>query len=120
MIDLEVLTLPDNELSGPIPPELGQMTRLDTLQLNGNQLSGPIPVQLGNLTRLIRLTIDSGTGLCLPPEIQDTVFGQLALDEDVPVCAAVPALPPAGLWVLALALVLLALRRNGMEKQPAA
>ena len=47
------------------------------------------------------------------------MFGQLALDEDVPLCAAVTALPPAALWVLALALVVLGLRRNGMARQAA-
>ena len=41
------------------------------------------------------------------------MFGQLALDEDVPLCAAVTALPLAALWVLALALVVLGLRRQG-------
>ena len=111
LIDLEVLTLFANELSGPIPPELGRLTRLRTLQIGRNQLSGPIPVELGNLTALTNLLIDSDTGLCLPPELQDTVFGQLALDEDVPMCAAVTALPPATSWVLALALVVLGLHR---------
>ena len=120
LTNLERLQLFVNQLSGPIPPELGQLTRLTNLQLFRNQLSGPIPVELGNLTELTSLAIDSDTGLCLPPELQDTVFGQLALDRDVPLCAAVTTLPPAALWVLALALVLLGLRRNGMEKQPAA
>ena len=113
LTNLTSLSLFSNRLSGPIPPELGQLTGLTTLQLINNQLTGPIPVELGNLTRLTLLRIDSDTGLCLPPEIQDTVFGQLALDENVPLCAAVTALPPAALWVLALALVALGLRRHG-------
>ena len=86
-----------------------------------HQLSGPIPVELGNLTGLTDLRIDSDTGLCLPPELQDTVFGQLAVvDNNVPLCAAVTALPLAALWLLAFALVVLGLRRNGMERQLAA
>ena len=120
LTNLERLQLFENQLSGPIPPELGQLTRLTSLHLIFNQLSGPIPVELGNLTELTSLAIDGDTGLCLPPEIQDTVFGQLALDWNVPLCATVTTLPPAASWVLALALVLLALRRNGMVKHPAA
>ena len=119
LTNLVFLQLSGNQLSGPIPPELGQLTRLTSLLLHGNQLSGPIPVEFGTLTELTLLRIDSDTGLCLPPEIQDTVFGQLALDENVPLCAAVTALPLAALWVLALALVVLGLRRNGMARQPA-
>ena len=121
LTNLVFLTLAFNQLTGPIPPELGQLTRLTSLQLAVNQLRGPIPVELGNLTGLTFLTIDSGTGLCLPPEIQDTVFGRLAVvDNNVLLCAAVTALPAATLWALAFALVVLGLRRRGMERQMAA
>ena len=119
-VELGPLSLSDNQLTGPIPPELGRLTNLERLQINRNQLTGPIPVELGNLTELTFLRVDGDTGLCLPPEIQDTVFGRLALDEDVPLCAAVAALPPAALWMLALVLVVLGLRRHVMERQPAA
>ena len=118
LTDLIFLSLHTNQLSGPIPPQLGRLTRLTSLQIHGNQLTGPIPVELGNLTELTFLRIDGGTGLCLPPEIQDTVFGQLALNDGVPLCAAVTALPPAASWVLALALVVLGLRRCGRVPVP--
>ena len=49
------LDLTENELKGPIPAELGDMTRLVHLRLGRNYLSGPIPQQLGNLTNLIIL-----------------------------------------------------------------
>lgn len=65
--------------SGPIPPELGLLTNLRNLVLGFNQLDGPIPVELGDL-ELTSLSIDGDTGLCLPAEIQDTVFGRLAID----------------------------------------
>ena len=39
-------------LVGPIPPELGDLTRLTRLVLEGNELTGPIPPELGNLPDL--------------------------------------------------------------------
>ena len=44
------LNLGANQLSGSIPPELGNLTNLTLLALGGNQLSGSIPPELGNLT----------------------------------------------------------------------
>ena len=46
------LVLNDNQLSGPIPPELGGLTNLEGLDLYGNQLTGAIPAELGGLTNL--------------------------------------------------------------------
>ena len=120
LTNLERLSLQSSRLSGAIPPELGRLTRLEWLSLFNNRLSGPIPVELGDLTELKDLLLDGDTGLCLPPEIQDTLFGRLTLNNAVPLCAAVTTLPRAGLWVLALALVLLGVRRNGLRRQAAA
>ena len=102
---LQVLELHGNHLSGPIPPELGRLSGLELLFLQDNQLTGPIPVELERLTQLNRLGIDADTGLCLPPQIRDTVFGLLAVDNNVPLCGAVAILPPVALWVLAVVLV---------------
>jgi Leucine-rich repeat (LRR) protein len=46
-----------NNLSGSIPPELGNLTYLDTLSLSTNSLSGSIPVELSKLTNLTALEI---------------------------------------------------------------
>ena len=46
-------------LSGPIPPELGGLTRLVSLNLGWNELSGPIPTELGGLANLGRLSLSS-------------------------------------------------------------
>ena len=92
LTNLSILQLNDNQLSGPIPPELGRLTNLITLNLSVNQLSGPIPVELGNLTALRSLGLDSDTGLCLPPSLQETAFGQTAVRLGVPLCA--PLLSP--------------------------
>ena len=52
LASLEWLWLHRNELRGTIPVELGNLTNLEYLSLRENQLSGPIPVELGNLTNL--------------------------------------------------------------------
>lgn len=62
--------LEDNQLVGPIPPELGDLTELTWLQLNSNQLNGPIPPELGKLTQVtwLRLEFNELTG-SIPPEL---------------------------------------------------
>ena len=47
-----LLDLPENNLSGPIPTLIGQMTELVLLDLSGNNLSGEIPDELANLYKL--------------------------------------------------------------------
>ena len=90
------LALHQNQLSGPIPAELGQLINLEGLGLSDNQLSGSIPPELGNLNQIVELLIDGDTGLCLPPAIQETAFGRLAVDAGVPLCdAAAPPTPKA-------------------------
>ena len=49
------LHLWQNNLSGPIPPELGNLQSLGRLLLFANNLSGPIPPELGNLSNLLWL-----------------------------------------------------------------
>ena len=41
-----------NQLTGPLPAELGGLTNLQTLNIGHNQLSGAIPDELGDLTDL--------------------------------------------------------------------
>ncbi|MCP5050946.1 MAG: hypothetical protein GY940_27520, partial [bacterium] len=42
-----------NNLTGSIPPELGNLPYLNSLLLQGNQLTGNIPPELGNLSNLV-------------------------------------------------------------------
>ena len=50
-------SLRDNQLNGEIPPELGNLFHLEVLSLERNRLSGPIPPSLGNLAVLTNLRI---------------------------------------------------------------
>ena len=47
-----VLDLSENQLTGPIPAALGDLTNLERLDLSDNELTGPIPAELGGLSNL--------------------------------------------------------------------
>ena len=51
------LDLSQNQLSGAIPPQIGQLTGLTNLDLWGNQLTGAIPTAIGNLDNVTRLSL---------------------------------------------------------------
>ncbi len=78
-------------LTGPIPPELGLLTRLQRLELVDHQLTGPIPSTLGNLTRLQKLFLFNNLlSGAVPPELGSlTYLRQLHLDDN-----GLTALPP--------------------------
>ena len=63
------LDLGNNNLSGPIPAALGELTNLTDLVLAENQLSGPIPLELGNLTNLEMLALSGNLTGSIPPEL---------------------------------------------------
>ena len=54
---LEELVLFGNNLKGRIPPELGKLTKLRHLWLSENQLEGPIPPEMGNMSNLNFLSL---------------------------------------------------------------
>jgi hypothetical protein len=49
---LRVLALWVNQLHGSIPPELGDLSELVSLEISSNQLTGSLPAELGNLGNL--------------------------------------------------------------------
>ena len=53
------IRLSENNLSGNIPPQLGDLAGLEALWLDYNQLTGSIPTELGNLTDLQHLWLYS-------------------------------------------------------------
>lgn len=65
------LRLAANALSGAIPAELGELTRLEFMDLFGNDLTGPIPAELGGLDSLWWVLDLGHNGLTgpIPPEL---------------------------------------------------
>ena len=55
---VDSLILPANDLTGHLPPELGDLTELLTLDLSGNHLTGSIPAEYGKLTNLVTLCLN--------------------------------------------------------------
>jgi len=50
MTNLHVLELDQNSLTGQIPSNIGNLTKMVNLSLARNMLYGPIPPSFGNLT----------------------------------------------------------------------
>ena len=55
-------------ISGQIPPELGQLQNLIGLRLYNNKLSGQIPPELGQLENLEELRLEGNPGLSAPSD----------------------------------------------------
>ena len=69
------LTLGENNLSGPIPPEIGNLTNLTILNLRINTLTGAIPPELGDLTSLTFLDLSSnGLTGAIPAELGNLTY----------------------------------------------
>ena len=78
------LDLHDNQLSGEIPSELGNLANLEELYLSENQLTGPVPTWLGSLSNLTVLSLWSNqlTGE-IPAELGDlSNLRELVLSEN--------------------------------------
>ena len=70
------LWLGENNLQGPIPPELGSLANLTNLGLFYNDLSGPIPPELGNLSSVTYLDLaSSALEGPIPPELGNLSSG---------------------------------------------
>ena len=86
-----MLQLPENNLTGELPPELGNLGSLSILDLRGNSLTGQIPAELGNLhLNILRLSGNRFTG-CMPDDLESITDNDLS-ELDLPFCS-VKALP---------------------------
>jgi len=72
------LYLSNNQLSGVIPPELGNLTFLASLYMSSNSLTGNIPPEIGNITYIDGIYL-SGNQISgeIPPELG--ALGDLSL-----------------------------------------
>ncbi len=78
VIDLD---LRENNLSGSIPPELGNLTHLQYLYLNNNPLTGSIPSSLGDLVDLRFLGLgETQLSGSIPPELGNLSANLTSLD----------------------------------------
>ena len=84
LVNLRLLDLRVNRLSGPIPADVGRLRKLRKLYFNDNEFSGPIPPALGQLD-LQHLEL-SGNALSgpIPPELGalEDLLGSLLLDHN--------------------------------------
>ncbi|PHT83491.1 hypothetical protein T459_11934 [Capsicum annuum] len=69
--------LHSDQLSGPIPSELGNLKNLNGMDLSGNQFSSSIPITLGDLTKLKRLYLQFNQ---LSSPIRDVVLSYHELE----------------------------------------
>lgn len=78
------LSLSHNQLSGPIPEQLGDLVLVQNLDLSFNNLSGSIPESIGNCSSLLSLIIShNGLEGSIPPQLGNlTKLTQLDLSHN--------------------------------------
>lgn len=85
---LERLNLSLNRLQGPMPSEIGNLASLRELNLLANKLTGEIPPSLGGLLNLEKLNLSIGnqfTG-CVPDSLQNVAMNDLS-ELGLPFCS---------------------------------
>ena len=80
------LLLSGNELSGPVPVELGNLTSAQILLLDRNRLTGPLPAELTGLTALSKFWFNDNNGLCAPADTGFLDWLRAILDRLGPTC----------------------------------
>ena len=91
-----MLSLGGNQLSGEIPRQLGNLTKLEWLSLAGNRLTGEIPRELGSLANVTAsyLAGNEFTG-CIPEGMRDVENSDLGA-LGILFCDELPEPPDSG------------------------
>ena len=84
------VALPDNGLTGPVPPEIANLTVLETLDLGGNELDGAFPVAIASMADLASIRFSGNREMAGPLPFRLTELARLeALRyEDTGLCAS--------------------------------
>ncbi|KAG0595427.1 hypothetical protein M758_UG165900 [Ceratodon purpureus] len=95
--NLSTLDLSNNEFTGSIPTEVGDLTSLQFLYLQNNKLTGPLPASLANLPVLDTLDVSNNrlTGY-IPPnlKVKNFRFGGNQISNSAPPPPPYTAPPP--------------------------
>ncbi|KAK6924142.1 Protein kinase domain [Dillenia turbinata] len=94
--NLQYLELYSNNISGPIPSELGNLTSLDS-RLNNNSLSGSIPMSLTNITALQVLDLSNNhLSGPVPDNGSFSLFTPISFANNLDLCGPVTGKPCPG------------------------
>ncbi|WMN06229.1 T9SS type A sorting domain-containing protein [Marivirga arenosa] len=87
------LRLFNNQITGPIPTEIGNAPDLQQFHFANNQLSGPIPNTIGNLDLLTELNLSQNDSISgtIPPEIGQMELLTFLFLENCSLSGAIPA-----------------------------
>jgi hypothetical protein len=77
--NLRTLTIAVNGFQGPVPSEIGSLTKLHSLFLHNNSFTGVIPTEFGNLSKLKILTFNGNNITGVPSTLRNLPLETLVM-----------------------------------------